>query len=67
MERFIVFFFFVCVGQLSTQRTWDLSLISKDSVEAMYLQKQEAIARRERMKQYSFSHRVYAKFQCFCN
>ncbi|XP_057784630.1 protein IQ-DOMAIN 12 isoform X2 [Salvia miltiorrhiza] len=41
----------------STQRTWDLSLISKDSVEALYLQKQEAIARRERMKQYSFSHR----------
>ncbi|KAG6427110.1 hypothetical protein SASPL_111350 [Salvia splendens] len=41
----------------STQRTWDLSLISKDSVEALYLQKQDAIARRERMKQYSFSHR----------
>lgn len=51
--------FFVS-GQLrcSTQRMWDLSLVPKDSVEALYLQKQEAIAKRERMKQYSFSHRV---------
>lgn len=40
-----------------------MSLISKDGMEALYLQKQEAMAKRERMKQYSFSHRVgYADF-----
>ncbi|KAL3819749.1 hypothetical protein ACJIZ3_005654 [Penstemon smallii] len=33
---------------------WDLSMVSKD---AFYLRNQEAIAKRERMKQYSFSHR----------
>ncbi|XP_012828045.1 PREDICTED: protein IQ-DOMAIN 14 isoform X1 [Erythranthe guttata] len=40
-----------------TYKNWDLSLVSKESMEAMYLQKQEAVAKRERMKQYSFSHR----------
>ncbi|PIN20070.1 hypothetical protein CDL12_07231 [Handroanthus impetiginosus] len=43
--------------QSNTQRSWDLSLVSKEEMEALYLQKQEAIAKRERMKQYSFSHR----------
>ncbi|KAI3471634.1 hypothetical protein Pfo_028284 [Paulownia fortunei] len=43
--------------QCNTHRSWDLSLVSKESMEALYLQKQEAIAKRERMKQYSFSHR----------
>ncbi|KAL0428493.1 UNVERIFIED_CONTAM: protein IQ-DOMAIN 31 [Sesamum latifolium] len=38
----------------NADRSWDLSLVSK---EALYLRKQEAIARRERMKQYSFSYR----------
>ena len=58
-DRMLIYSVLLCVQlRCSTQRTWDLSLISKDSVEALYLQKQEAIARRERMKQYSFSHRV---------
>lgn len=35
-----------------------MSLVPKDGMEALYLQKQEAMAKRERMKQYSFSHRV---------
>lgn len=39
-------------------KSWDLSLVSKEGMDTMYLQKQEAIAKRERMKQYSFSHRV---------
>ncbi|PIN21031.1 hypothetical protein CDL12_06272 [Handroanthus impetiginosus] len=43
--------------QSNTQRSWDLSLVSKEEMEALYVQKQEAIAKRERMKQYSFSHR----------
>ncbi|KAK4392502.1 protein IQ-DOMAIN 14 [Sesamum angolense] len=38
----------------NADRSWDLSMVSK---EALYLRKQEAIARRERMKQYSFSYR----------
>lgn len=44
--------------QCKTQRAWDLSLISKEDMEALCLQKQEAMAKRERMKQYSFSHKV---------
>ncbi|KAK6149109.1 hypothetical protein DH2020_016634 [Rehmannia glutinosa] len=43
--------------QCNTHRSWDLSLVSKEGLEALYLQKQEAIAKRDRMKQYSFSHR----------
>ncbi|XP_028766669.1 protein IQ-DOMAIN 14-like [Neltuma alba] len=42
-----------CHGQL----TWDCSLHSKEDIEAIWLRKQEATIRRERMKQYSFSHR----------
>ncbi|PIN10481.1 hypothetical protein CDL12_16932 [Handroanthus impetiginosus] len=38
----------------NTHRSWDSSLVSK---EAVYLRKQEAVAKRELMKQYSFSHR----------
>ncbi|XP_054817041.1 protein IQ-DOMAIN 12-like [Prosopis cineraria] len=39
------------------RRTWDSSLHSKEDVEAIWLRKQEANSKRERMKQYSFSHR----------
>ncbi|KAF7804053.1 protein IQ-DOMAIN 14 [Senna tora] len=39
------------------QRTWDCSLHSKEDSEAIWLKKQEAIFKRERMKQYSFSQR----------
>ncbi|KAL3632515.1 Protein of unknown function (DUF4005) [Castilleja foliolosa] len=41
----------------SSHKSWDLSLVSRDEMEALFLQKQDAIAKRERMKQYSFSHR----------
>ncbi|XP_054803150.1 protein IQ-DOMAIN 12-like [Prosopis cineraria] len=40
-----------------SQRIWDCSLHSKEDVEAIWLKKQEAIIKRQRMKQYSFSHR----------
>ncbi|KAL2225995.1 protein IQ-DOMAIN 14 [Sesamum indicum] len=43
--------------QCNGHRSWDLSLVSKEGMESLYLQRQEAIAKRERMKQYSFSHR----------
>ncbi|KAI9082014.1 hypothetical protein K1719_035939 [Acacia pycnantha] len=38
-------------------RTWDFSSHSKEDIEAIWLRKQEATIKRERMKQYSFSHR----------
>ncbi|KAL6523261.1 Protein of unknown function (DUF4005) [Orobanche gracilis] len=44
-------------GQCNSRRSWDLSSVSKEGVETLYLQKQEAVTKRERMKQYSFSHR----------
>ncbi|KAL8489460.1 hypothetical protein ACS0TY_025379 [Phlomoides rotata] len=50
--------------QFKTQRAWDLSLISKEDMEALCLQKQEAMTKRERMKQYSFSHRERRSEQC---
>ncbi|KAI4348651.1 hypothetical protein L6164_009350 [Bauhinia variegata] len=40
-----------------SQRTWDCSLLSKEDIEAIWLKKQEASVKRERMRQYSFSHR----------
>ncbi|KAL0383499.1 UNVERIFIED_CONTAM: protein IQ-DOMAIN 31 [Sesamum calycinum] len=41
--------------QCNGHRSWDLSLVSKEGMESLYLQRQEAVAKRERMKQYSFS------------
>ncbi|KAJ8562772.1 hypothetical protein K7X08_031224 [Anisodus acutangulus] len=41
----------------NSQRTWDFSLASKEDIEALFLRRQEAIAKRERMMKYSFSHR----------
>ncbi|KAI9120503.1 hypothetical protein K1719_007536 [Acacia pycnantha] len=40
-----------------SQRTWDCSLHTKEDMKAIWLRKQDAIIKRERMKQYSFSHR----------
>ncbi|KAJ8565097.1 hypothetical protein K7X08_001557 [Anisodus acutangulus] len=41
----------------NSQRTWDFSLASKEDIEALFLRRQEAISKRERMMKYSFSHR----------
>ncbi|KNA23626.1 hypothetical protein SOVF_021900 [Spinacia oleracea] len=43
--------------ECKSQRQWSGSLFSKEEIESIYLHKQEAGFRRERMKQYSFSHR----------
>ncbi|KAK9290253.1 hypothetical protein L1049_008420 [Liquidambar formosana] len=43
--------------ECNTRRSWDESLFSKEDMEVIQLRKQEAIAKRERMKKYSFSHR----------
>lgn len=37
--------------------SWDLSLVSKKEMEALWFKKQEAIIKRERMRKYSYSHR----------
>lgn len=40
-----------------SQRTWDYSFLSREDIEAIWLRKQEAMLKRERMKQYSSSQR----------
>ncbi|KAL2465976.1 IQ-domain 12 [Abeliophyllum distichum] len=47
--------------ECNSHRNWELSLFSKEDVEDLSLKKQEAIAKRVRMKQYSFSHRERRK------
>lgn len=42
----------------NSQRTWDFSLASKEEIDSLISRRQEAIAKRERMMKYSFSHRV---------
>lgn len=39
------------------QRNWDCSILSKENMEAIWLRKQEAAIKRERMMKYSYSHR----------
>lgn len=43
--------------EFNSQRSWDYSMLSKEDVEALWLKKQEANIKRERMMKYSFSHR----------
>ncbi|KAL2923470.1 Protein IQ-DOMAIN 14 [Bienertia sinuspersici] len=43
--------------ECKSQRQWIDNVFSKEEIESIYLQKQEAFFRRERMKQYSFSNR----------
>ncbi|CAA2971538.1 IQ-DOMAIN 14-like [Olea europaea subsp. europaea] len=43
--------------ECKSDRSRDLRLLSKEDMEDLWLKKQEAIAKRVRMKQYSFSHR----------
>ncbi|XP_059462817.1 protein IQ-DOMAIN 12-like [Corylus avellana] len=50
--------------ECSSQRSWDRSTLLKEDMEAIWLRKQEAIIKRERIKKYSFSHRV-TKFTTF--
>ncbi|KAE8098714.1 hypothetical protein FH972_016757 [Carpinus fangiana] len=43
--------------ECNSQRSWDPSTLMKEDIEAIWLKKQEAIIKRERMKKYSFSQR----------
>ncbi|XP_011027331.1 PREDICTED: protein IQ-DOMAIN 14 isoform X2 [Populus euphratica] len=47
----------VHMHEFNSQRSWDYSMLSKEDVEALWLKKQEANIKRERMMKYSFSHR----------
>ncbi|RDY03549.1 Protein IQ-DOMAIN 14, partial [Mucuna pruriens] len=44
-------------SECHSQRTWDYSSLSREDIEAIWLRKQEAMVKRERMKQYSSSQR----------
>lgn len=46
----------------SISKNWEDSMMSKEDREVSWLQRQDAIARRDRMKKYSFSHRVTSHF-----
>ncbi|KAM2968299.1 hypothetical protein FF1_028464 [Malus domestica] len=45
----------------NSQRRWDDSVISKKEAEAMFLSKKEAMLKRERIREYSYSHRKSAE------
>jgi len=45
-------------SEWDSQRTWDCSLLSREDIETIWCRKQEAMVKRERMKQYSSSQRV---------
>ncbi|KAH7541941.1 hypothetical protein FEM48_Zijuj02G0020700 [Ziziphus jujuba var. spinosa] len=42
----------------NSQRRWDDSLLSKEETDASFLSKKEALIKRERIKEYWYSHRV---------
>ncbi|CAL0310097.1 unnamed protein product [Lupinus luteus] len=44
-------------NEFCSERTWNYSLHSREDVEDTWLRKQEAIFKRDRMKQYSYSHK----------
>ncbi|KAK7392953.1 hypothetical protein VNO78_21403 [Psophocarpus tetragonolobus] len=44
-------------SECHSQRTWDCSLLSREDIEAIWFRKQEAMVKRERMKQYSSSQK----------
>lgn len=41
-----------------SQKNWDYRLFPKEDMETLWLQKQDAAAKRECMKKFSYSHRV---------
>ncbi|XP_021804175.1 protein IQ-DOMAIN 14 [Prunus avium] len=45
----------------NSQRRWDGSLISKEDAEALFLSKKEAMLKRERIREYSYTHRKSAE------
>ncbi|XVE95874.1 hypothetical protein REPUB_Repub02eG0172000 [Reevesia pubescens] len=46
--------------ECNSLKGWNDSVLSKEDIEAIWLRRQEAMAKRERMKKYSYSHRERA-------
>lgn len=46
------------VVDLSSQRRWEDTILSKEEATALYLSKKEAMIKRERVKEYSFNRHV---------
>jgi len=42
----------------NSERRWDDSILLKEEVDASCMSKKEAVVKRERVKEYSFNHRV---------
>jgi len=42
----------------NSERRWDDSMLLKEEVDASCMSKKEAVVKRERVKEYSFNHRV---------
>ena len=43
---------------VNSQRRWDDSILTKEEADAVVLSKKEAAIKRERIKEYSYVHRV---------
>lgn len=46
----------------NSERRWDDSILLKEETDASYMSKKEAVVKRERIKEYSFNHRVSPSF-----
>ncbi|KAG8483688.1 hypothetical protein CXB51_022477 [Gossypium anomalum] len=46
----------------NSEKSWNDSVLSKQDIEVKFLRSQEAMAKRERMKKYSYSHRLTDSF-----
>lgn len=53
------------IKEFPKQRTWDCSSHTREDIESIWSRKQEAIVKRERMRQYSSSQRVISFFNSF--
>ncbi|XVF41344.1 hypothetical protein PTKIN_Ptkin01aG0272500 [Pterospermum kingtungense] len=51
--------------EVNCHKSWNDSVLSKEDIEAIWLRRQEAMAKRERMKKYSYSHRERANNHMF--
>lgn len=49
---------------MNSQRRWDDSLLTKEEEDALCSSKRMAAIKRERIKEYTFSNRVYFCFLC---
>ncbi|KAJ8748779.1 hypothetical protein K2173_011334 [Erythroxylum novogranatense] len=46
---------------MNSQKRWDRSILTKEEADALFLSKKEAVMKRERIREYSFSHQSSAE------